>query len=99
MLLALIADTHIRNGTPLLPKRCLDLVAGCDLVVLGTIVRDSIVPYATARKIGWTDVDFLGSAASYDMFVAAAQGGVRSSSIELSGLREFAQGGIQNNFR
>src|SRR5215475_5987304 len=40
--------------------------AGCDLVVLGTIVRDSIVPYATARKIGWTDVDFLGSAASYD---------------------------------
>ena len=50
--------------------------AGCDLVVLGTIVRDSIVPYATARKIGWTDVDFLGSAATYDLFVAAAQGGV-----------------------
>lgn len=50
--------------------------AGCDLVVLGTIVRDSIVPYATARKLGWTDVDFLGSAATYDMFVAGAQGGV-----------------------
>jgi len=50
--------------------------AGCDLVALGTIVRDSIVPYSTARKIGWTDVDFLGSAASYDLFVAAAQGGV-----------------------
>ena len=50
--------------------------AGCDLVVMGTIVRDSIVPYATARKMGWTDVDFLGSAAAYDLFVAAAQGGV-----------------------
>jgi len=50
--------------------------ANCDLVVLGTIVRDSIVPYATARKLGWTDVDFLGSAASYDLFVAGAQGGV-----------------------
>src|SRR3989441_7158190 len=50
--------------------------AGCDLVVFGTIVRDTIVPYATARKIGWTDVDFLGSAATYDMFVAGAQGGV-----------------------
>src|SRR5882724_4598411 len=50
--------------------------AGCDLVVMGTIVRDSIVPYATARKMGWNDVDFLGSAASYDLFVAAAQGGV-----------------------
>ena len=43
---------------------------------MGTIVRDSIVPYATARKMGWTDVDFLGSAAGYDLFVAAAQGGV-----------------------
>src|SRR5258705_1201551 len=50
--------------------------ANCDLVVLGTIVRDSIVPYATARKIGWNDVDFLGSTASYDLFVAAAPGGV-----------------------
>lgn len=50
--------------------------AGCDLVVMGTIVRDSIVPYAAARKMGWTDVDFLGSAAAYDLFVAAAQGGV-----------------------
>jgi branched-chain amino acid transport system substrate-binding protein len=50
--------------------------AGCDLVVMGTIVRDSIVPYATARKMGWTDVDFLASAAGYDLFVAAAQGGV-----------------------
>jgi len=50
--------------------------AGCDLVVMGAIVRDSIVPYATARKMGWTDVDFLASAAGYDLFVAAAQGGV-----------------------
>jgi len=50
--------------------------ADCDLVVLGTIVRDTIVPYATARKIGWTEVDFLGAASSYDSFVAGAQGGV-----------------------
>jgi branched-chain amino acid transport system substrate-binding protein len=50
--------------------------AGCDLVVMGTIVRDTIVPYATARKMGWADVDFLGSAAAYDLFVASAQGGV-----------------------
>jgi len=50
--------------------------ASCDLVVMGTIVRDSIVPYSTARKMGWNDVDFLGSAATYDLFVASAQGGV-----------------------
>jgi branched-chain amino acid transport system substrate-binding protein len=48
--------------------------AGCDLIIMGTIVRDSIVPYTTARKGGWTDVDFLGSAAVYDLVVGAAQG-------------------------
>jgi branched-chain amino acid transport system substrate-binding protein len=48
--------------------------AGCDLIVMGTIVRDSIVPYTAARKMGWTDVDFVGSAASYDLVVGAAPG-------------------------
>jgi branched-chain amino acid transport system substrate-binding protein len=48
--------------------------AGCDLIAMGTIVRDSIVPYTTARKMGWTDVDFLGSAAVYDLVVGAAPG-------------------------
>jgi branched-chain amino acid transport system substrate-binding protein len=48
--------------------------AGCDLIIMGTIVRDSIVPYTTARKAGWTDVDFLGSTAVYDLVVGAAQG-------------------------
>jgi branched-chain amino acid transport system substrate-binding protein len=62
--------------------------AGCDLVVLGTIVRDSIVPYATARKIGWNDVDFLGSAATYDGFVAGAQGGV-TEGLYAMGLTDF----------
>ena len=48
--------------------------AGCDLVLMGTIVRDSIVPYVTARKMGWTDADFVGSAAAYDLVVGSAQG-------------------------
>ncbi len=48
--------------------------AGCDLVVMGTIVRDSIVPYVTARKAGWADVTFLGSSAAYDLVVGAAPG-------------------------
>ena len=48
--------------------------AGCDLIAMGTIVRDSIVPYTAARKMGWNDVDFLGSAAAYDLAVAAAPG-------------------------
>ena len=49
--------------------------ANCDLVLMGTIVRDSIIPYATARKLGW-NVPFLGSIASYEGVVAGAQGGV-----------------------
>jgi len=48
--------------------------AGCDLVAMGTIVRDTIVPYTTARKAGWNDVVFLGSAAAYDSVVGAAPG-------------------------
>ena len=44
------------------------------MIALGTIVRDSIVPYTTARKAGWNDVIFLGAASSYDSFVGAAQG-------------------------
>lgn len=50
--------------------------AGCDLVAMGAIVRDAIVPYATARKMGWTDVDFVSQSASFDQIVASAPGGV-----------------------
>jgi branched-chain amino acid transport system substrate-binding protein len=49
--------------------------AKCDLVLLGTIVRDTIQIVAAARKTGW-DVDFLGQVAIYDEAVAAAPGGV-----------------------
>ena len=30
--------------------------AGCDLVIMGTIIRDTIQAVATAKKLGWTDV-------------------------------------------
>ena len=50
--------------------------AGCDLVVMGSIIRDSIQAVGTARKLGWTDVAFVGQAASYDPIVAAAPGGI-----------------------
>src|SRR5690349_14191140 len=39
--------------------------AGCDLLVLGTIVRDAVQIISAVRKIGW-NVDMLGQAASYD---------------------------------
>lgn len=38
--------------------------AGCDFVVLGTIIRETIGAIATARKLGW-GVEFMGSSAAY----------------------------------
>jgi branched-chain amino acid transport system substrate-binding protein len=49
--------------------------AKCDLVVLGTIVRDTTIIIATAKKMGWT-VDMVGQTASYDTAIAEAPGGV-----------------------
>jgi branched-chain amino acid transport system substrate-binding protein len=47
--------------------------AGCDLVCMGTIVKDTIIIMQTARKMGW-DVDFCGQFATYSTAVAEAPG-------------------------
>jgi branched-chain amino acid transport system substrate-binding protein len=47
--------------------------ANCDLVCMGTIVKDTTIILQTARKIGWT-VDFCGQFASYSTAVAEAPG-------------------------
>jgi branched-chain amino acid transport system substrate-binding protein len=47
--------------------------AGCDLVCMGTIVRDTIIILQTARKMGW-NVDFCGQFATYSTAVAEAPG-------------------------
>jgi branched-chain amino acid transport system substrate-binding protein len=49
--------------------------ANCDLIAMGTIVRDSTLIIATVKKIGW-NVDLLGQVASYDTAVAEAPGNV-----------------------
>jgi branched-chain amino acid transport system substrate-binding protein len=49
--------------------------ANCDLITLGTIVRDTMMIVSTVKKAGW-DVDLLGQAASYDTAIATAPGGV-----------------------
>ncbi len=48
--------------------------AGCDLIVFGTIVRDTNQLITAVRKTGW-NVDLLGQAASYDQAVASLPGG------------------------
>jgi uncharacterized protein len=39
-LLAVIADTHVRGGSPLLPQRCLDIIARSDLVLHAGDIAD-----------------------------------------------------------
>ncbi|MBN8903001.1 MAG: ABC transporter substrate-binding protein [Rhodospirillales bacterium] len=48
--------------------------ANCDLVLLGSIVRDTIQIVSAIRKSGW-NVDLLGQVAVYDQAVAEAPGG------------------------
>ena len=49
--------------------------AGCDTVMMGTINRDTILIFETARKLGWTDVSFVGQNASYNKAIAATESG------------------------
>jgi len=49
--------------------------AKCDLVLLGTIVRDTVQIVGAMRKSGW-NVDVLGNIAIYDQAVAEVPGGV-----------------------
>ncbi|MBS0639716.1 MAG: ABC transporter substrate-binding protein [Proteobacteria bacterium] len=48
--------------------------AGCDVIMLGTIVRDTNIIVQTVRKLGW-DVDLVGQFAAYDTAVAGLPGG------------------------
>ncbi|MBS0559208.1 MAG: ABC transporter substrate-binding protein [Proteobacteria bacterium] len=47
--------------------------AGCDMIAMGTIVRDTLLIIQTARKMGW-DVPLVGQFASYDTAIAEAPG-------------------------
>jgi branched-chain amino acid transport system substrate-binding protein len=49
--------------------------AGCDLVLMGTVHRDTILLFEAARKMGWTDVQWVGTNASYSQAVASLESG------------------------
>lgn len=68
--------THKPTDQDFTPQLTKLRAANCDLIVAGVIVRDAIIPYAAARKMGWTTVDFLGTLASYDRSVSSAEGGI-----------------------
>ncbi len=49
--------------------------AGCDLVLMGTVVRDTILILEAARKMGWDDVAWVGNNAAYNQTVADQESG------------------------
>jgi len=50
--------------------------AGCDVIAVAMGVRQVITAVATAKKMGWDDVKFIGSSASFHTAVAKVPGGV-----------------------
>ena len=49
---------------------------GCEVITIALGVRQAITAIATAKKIGWSEVKFLGSAASFHTGVAKVPGGL-----------------------
>ena len=49
---------------------------GCDTIAIALGLRQVITAVATAKKIGWTDVSFMGSSAAFHTAVARVPGGV-----------------------
>jgi len=63
--------------------------AGCDIVTTAIGVRETITAYATARKLGWNDVAFIGSSAGFNTAVAKVPGGVTEGYYAAAGWSDF----------
>jgi len=63
--------------------------AGCDIVATGLGVRQTIVAYGTAKKLGWTDAAFIGSSAGFNTAVAKVPEGVTEGYYAAAGWSDF----------
>lgn len=63
--------------------------AGCDIVATGLGVRQTILLLATARKLGWDDVAFIGSAAAFHEAIAAQPGGITEGYYAAAGWSDY----------
>lgn len=63
--------------------------AGCDIVATALGVRQTIVAYGTAKKLGWTDVTFVGSSAAMNTAVAKVPEGVTEGYYAAAGWVDF----------
>jgi branched-chain amino acid transport system substrate-binding protein len=49
--------------------------AGCDVVFMGTVYRDTVLILEAARKMGWDDVSFVGNDVTYGDVIAGVASG------------------------
>lgn len=63
--------------------------AGCDIVATGLGVRQTIIAYGTAKKLGWTDASFIGSSAGFNTAVAKVPEGVTEGYYAAAGWSDF----------
>lgn len=59
--------------------------AKCDLIMMGTIIRDTLLSVGTARKMGW-DVDMVGNTAACNQVVAGNGGPALNGYYAVTGL-------------
>lgn len=63
--------------------------AGCDIVATALGVRQTIVAFGTAKRLGWTDVSFIGSSAGFNTAVAKVPEGVTEGYYAAAGWSDF----------
>jgi len=63
--------------------------AGCDVIAVALGVRQVITAVATAKKMGWSDVKFIGSSASFHTAIAKVPGGVTAGFYAASGWHDM----------
>ena len=63
--------------------------AGCDTIAIALGLRQVITAVATAKKMGWDDVNFLGSSAAFHTAVAKVPGGVTNNFYAASGWQDM----------
>lgn len=63
--------------------------AECDIVALALGVRQVIITVATAKKLGWNDVTFIGSSAGFHEAIAAQPGGITDGYYAAAGWADY----------
>ncbi len=63
--------------------------SGCEIVSMGIAVRPTIIAVGTAKRLGWTDVAFIGSSAGMNTAIAKVPEGVTEGYYASAGWVDF----------